>query len=491
MKGFTKFAGGFTGVHNSSPSAATYNILLVGAGGGGGSDVGGGGGGGQVIFGTATFSGAGTITITVGAGGAVAATRYGMMGGNTSVSGNISVLAGTTAVGGSGGQGRTGGGTYAGGTGYNGGGGSYDYFTSTTYSGGYAGSSTTDGGASSRGCGGGGGSGGAGGTSTSTAGGNGGLGVASSVSGSVVRYGGGGGGAQYTGGSVGTGTDGGGNAGLGGVAGTTNRGGGGGGGQSSGSSTGGTGGSGVVILSYPSYLPNVLSYSGATFANSGGIKSYTFNTSGTIAFSAISSPTVISGLVGWYDMTQLTTTQWTDKSGSGNHATISGATATSVTAGNGSTLITNCLAGTTSHTIQWPAAILPATYTLFHVTRYTGGTNSRIYTGSSGNWLSGHWGGLSGQYYHEGWLTDSTTNYYSNNWFITTDQNSLARTNGITRSTSGGSASQRLSINLCPYGEQSTFQTVECIVYNRTLTLSECSDVELYLATKYGITLNT
>jgi len=199
----------------------------------------------------------------------------------------------------------------------------------------------------------------------------------------------------------------------------------------------------------------------------------------------------ISGLVGWYDMTAVTPTQWTDKSGSGNHATISGATVNSISAGNGASLITSCLYGSSgSHTVHWPTTILPSTYTLFHVTRYQGGANSRIYTGSGNNWLSGHWGGLSGQYYHEGWLTNNTSNYYGNNWFITTDQNSLARTNGIQRGTGGGS-SARLSINLCPYGEQSFWQTVECIVYNRTLTSTEYIKVEDYLASKYGITLNT
>jgi hypothetical protein len=203
--------------------------------------------------------------------------------------------------------------------------------------------------------------------------------------------------------------------------------------------------------------------------------------------------TVLSGLIGRYDMKALTTTQWTDQSGIGNHAVISGATATTIVAGNGATLITNCLYGSsTSHSVLWPVAVLPATYTLFHVTRYTGGTNSRIYQGYSINWLSGHWGGLSGQYYHSGWITNSSTNYYANNWFITTDQNSLGRTNGITRGTGGGGSSDRLTINAgVGTGESSTWQTVECLAYNRTLTSIEYGLVESYLATKYGITLNT
>lgn len=209
--------------------------------------------------------------------------------------------------------------------------------------------------------------------------------------------------------------------------------------------------------------------------------------------STILFPLTVSGLVGFYTMGSVTATQWQDISGNGNHATISGAAIASIAAGNGATAITSCLTGTsTAHGILWPAAILPATYTLFHVTRYTGVTNARIYQGNTINWLSGHWSGLSGQYYHNGWLTNSTSNYYGNNWFITTDQNSLGRTNGITRGTAGGSASDRLSINSGgTTTEFSTWQTVECIVYNRTLSATEYAAVESYLAAKFGITLNT
>jgi len=494
MKNFTSFAGSFTGLTARAVAKKKYSVLLVGAGGAGGGDVGGGGGGGQVVTGTAIFS-TGSAVVTIGAGGASAGgTAYGLKGSNTTLTGAVTVSTSDTAIGGSGGHGRSGGGTYAGGTGYNGGGGSYDFSTSTTYSGGYAGGATVGAGTSSCGCGGGGGSGGAAPAGSGSTGGAGGAGVSNDITGASVTYGGGGGGSQFTGGSGGAGTDGGGNGnGNPGGAGTANRGGGGGGGQSAGSGTGGTGGSGFAVIAYPASLPDALFASNATFTNTGGVKRYTWSQSGAIVFKAIDSPTAVSGLIGWYDMTDVTTTQWTDKSGSGNHATISGAAVTSTSAGNGATSITSCLNGSSgSHTVLWPTAILPSTYTLFHVTRYTGGANSRIYTGTGNNWLSGHWGGGSGRFYHEGWVTpEGGPDHYGTNWFITTDQNYLARTNGITRGTAGGGATARLSINLCPYGEQSFWQTVECIVYNRTLTLAEYANVEVYLATKYGITLNT
>ena len=204
-------------------------------------------------------------------------------------------------------------------------------------------------------------------------------------------------------------------------------------------------------------------------------------------------PRQFTNLIGWYTTNSVTATEWQDLSGAGNHATLGGgATLASVAAGNGATLISQALTGTsTAHTVQWPVAILPATgYTLFHVTRYTGGTNRRIYTANV-NWLSGHWGGLSGKYHQLSWVSNSTSNDYGNNWFITKDQINNVRTNGITRGTSGGSGAGRMNINIGYPAETSTFQTVECIVYNRVLTAAEYTVIESYLATKHGITLNT
>jgi hypothetical protein len=141
--------------------------------------------------------------------------------------------------------------------------------------------------------------------------------------------------------------------------------------------------------------------------------------------------------------------------------------------------------------MEFPAGILPATYTLFHVTRYTGGSNQRIYTANSGtNWLSGHWSNLSGAAFHEGWISQPSGSLHGNNWVISTDQNSLYRSNGVTRGSSGGSASAALGINTANWsGESSTYQTAEVIVYNRTLNAGEYASVESYLATKYGITI--
>lgn len=234
---------------------------------------------------------------------------------------------------------------------------------------------------------------------------------------------------------------------------------------------------------------------------------YTFtvtitNSLGTSASSAASNSATpvaatnppVSGYVGWYTAASFVAgTRWTDLSGNGNHATTlkgspSTQTQTAGTAGN--SLSVSTVYGGTSDGITWPTAILPATYTLFHVARQTASSpRARIFDGVGVNWLSGFWNGTTGQAYHSGWLTDASSDPHGLNWFVSTDQNSLYRSAGIQRSTSvGGTASAQLSILSGVYaGEASNWAVAEVVVYNRTLTLAEIQSVETYLSSKYGL----
>lgn len=196
-------------------------------------------------------------------------------------------------------------------------------------------------------------------------------------------------------------------------------------------------------------------------------------------------PPITSGLFAWYTASSFNGTSWNDLSGNGRNATTTGVSKVS-SSGNGASKTFDTLQGNTSSMVTWPSGVLPSTYTLFHVTRYTGGTRGRIYTGSNNNWLSGFWSSKSGLAYHEGWLTQTSTDVHGNNWVISTDQNSLYRSNGVTRGSSGGSASTNLTIN---FNEQSDWQTTEAIVYNRTLSSTEYQQVEAWLSSKYGITI--
>lgn len=202
-------------------------------------------------------------------------------------------------------------------------------------------------------------------------------------------------------------------------------------------------------------------------------------------------PPVTSGMVGLYTGESWTGTQWTDLSASGNHVTTFSGTVTTSTL-NGLTTLT----GTTATTMTWPIAILPTTYTLFHVTRYNGTNFSRIFNGSisstgvNPNWLSGFWGGFSGVAHHGGWLTQSSTSVHGTNWVLSSDQNLLYRSNGVNRTTltPTGQTFARLNINTGNFGgEQSQWACACVIVYNRTLTLDEIIQVETYLNRRYNV----
>jgi len=183
-----------------------------------------------------------------------------------------------------------------------------------------------------------------------------------------------------------------------------------------------------------------------------------------------------NNLVGWYKGEAWNGTSWPDLSGNGNHCTE---------------IVPNCtikkadtyIYGGTGDGLRFPSAILPSTYTLFHVARYNGSSKRRIFDGTAGNWLSGFWGGRAGVAHHGTWLTQSaTTAFPLDQILISTDQKSLYRGNGIDLTTISVTGSvERLSINYGVTAEYSDWAVWEVIVYNRELTLAEIETVENYL----------
>ncbi len=442
-------------------------LLMAGGGGGGGggaSNNGGGGGGGGGVYTTIFTPAAQSYTLTIGAGGAGGTSGNGANGGNTQFHSSWTAVGGgggggygsAGLVGASGGgSGRDagagqGGGTNAGGEGYAGGS-SYSNSWASAGGGGGAGSTGVDGsndsGARSGGY------------------GQGGYGYPSKILGNVAYFSDGGGGAWQTSGGAapqgGAGNGGAGSSGGSGAGGgATYYGGGGGGGQFG---NGGSGYSGIIVVRYQ------------------------FTSAGFL-------PNQLSGLVGWYDAGTYDNyfLQWKDKSGSGNHATVSGRPEIVTHWGGyaGATAGFTMLHLRTTDQIVWPSGITPSSnYTLFHVARYTGsGARSRIIQGTTANWLSGFWSGLSGQAYHSGWLTDASSNYHGDNWVYSTDQAGLYRSNGVQRSTStGGNTGDRITVNAGAVGEPSDCYITEVIIYNRALSLSEIQQVETYLKGRYGL----
>jgi hypothetical protein len=201
-------------------------------------------------------------------------------------------------------------------------------------------------------------------------------------------------------------------------------------------------------------------------------------------------PTDLSGLVGWYDVSSWNgSTQWSDKSGNGNNVVLSSSWGVSSQTGNGSNKVFNALAFLYTDTATWPVGVLPSTYTLFHVARYKGDASNRILSASDVNWLSGFWANRSDVAFHNGWITDTTGQLANNYWVLSTDQNDLYRANGTNKTIAapGSPSYGRITINAGVGAENSSGYITEVIVYNRTLSSYEISQVEAYLSVLYGI----
>jgi hypothetical protein len=212
--------------------AGLCDLLVVG--GGGAATRGAGGAGGMLPL-TSAYLQAGTLTVTVGAGGTIAS--------GYAVRGLDSRLDSFYAIGGGNGTRID-----AGFIGQSGGSGAGGYYNSASAAGGTGtGGQGNNGGAATGGnaAGGGGGASAVGASVSANAGGAGGAGSANSITGSSVTYAGGGGGYGFTtAGAGGAGGGGAGTTGANGTAGSVNTGGGAGGGT-----TGSAGGSGIIIVS--------------------------------------------------------------------------------------------------------------------------------------------------------------------------------------------------------------------------------------------------
>lgn len=218
--------------------AGLCTVLNIGGGGAGG--YGGGGAGGYLEMTSTAFLNSGTLTVTVGAGGAGSSTSVESKQGVTSRLDNYYAVGGGKGVfeaTGAGGQGGSGGGAFGNGT-------ASTASLGTPGQGNSGGTNST----TAQVAPGGGGAGAVGGNTSGTTAGAGGAGTASSITGSSVTRAGGGGGASYVG-SGGAGGSGGGGAGAGssgnGTSGSVNTGSGGG---ASYAATAGSGGSGIIIV---------------------------------------------------------------------------------------------------------------------------------------------------------------------------------------------------------------------------------------------------
>jgi len=485
---------GVSGIYNGGTNTTYWNvpakvsnisIVAIGAGGGGGSPAGPwAAGGGGLAYGSIQVVPGSNITIVYGNGGGnyLSGGTFNHGPGGAS---SVSYLGSTIVIGYGGGDISSSSGTSAGGS-YS----TTGVDSSQPYGGGSGGAGY--GGITGNGTGGGGGAGGYSGT--------GGAGGANAT-GSAGSGGGGGGGYQSSGGGVGylgAGSSGGAqsSAGSGGNGGS----GGGQGGLSPsyvGGSFGGGGGGSYMYLnpysSYPQY-----GGPGAVRIVWGQNRRYpdTANVADVTAITWPNSPRDLANIVAWYDEQSFDDRRqvWYDRLGNTSiSATTVNCSLVSLSGGNGAnTNLVSAISGSTSSSITWPTGLVSNTYTIFHVTRYSGSNKQRIYSTTGGqDWASGHINGAAGQFKHGSLLTgsDGVTDYYGTNWFLTTDQLNLGRTNGVTRGTGSGITTYPATLAINKYStEKSDFQTVCLIICSGETVLGDYLALETWLRNYYGIT---
>ena len=169
-----------------------------------------------------------------------------------------------------------------------------------------------------------------------------------------------------------------------------------------------------------------------------------------------------------------------DISGNGRHAITSDNITKTTGSGNGADSSITYISGATTTTISWPTGSIPEKFTILSLTRYTAGTKGRILQSSYGNWLHGHWNGLRGVAYYEGWKTSVASTGTQTDWLCFIGKNSSINSNnilvdgegiGINTGGSGGDL-YKLSINI-GQSEKSDWALSYVVIWNRHLTDEE------------------
>jgi hypothetical protein len=142
------------------------------------------------------------------------------------------------------------------------------------------------------------------------------------------------------------------------------------------------------------------------------------------------------------------------------------------------------------------------TYTIVCAARYSGATRGRIVNSALNNWLIGHWGNSTENYYAEGWVTSaaSGTGTSDTNWRIqAATGNSTTDTwanyvNGVVGSSNNGGSAGPNGLAIGVYGangqynsEWSTGDFSFVLAYNRVLTATEIKQNFFAYRNRFGI----
>jgi hypothetical protein len=187
-------------------------------------------------------------------------------------------------------------------------------------------------------------------------------------------------------------------------------------------------------------------------------------------------------------------TTWTDLSGNGYNMTLTGSP--TFTSTNGGVLQFN---GSTQYGTLSSLNYSGSTFTIIAAARYSGATRGRIITSNTNNWLLGHWGSTTENYYAEGWISAVGAGANDTNWRILaatenygSDLRSLYVNNAVkvSNSTSGSAGFNGLSVGRWGGGasEYSTCEVSFIYVYNRILSTTELTQNYNALRGRFGLT---
>jgi hypothetical protein len=107
------------------------------------------------------------------------------------------------------------------------------------------------------------------------------------------------------------------------------------------------------------------------------------------------------------------------------------AVATATASGNGAANAVAYISGSTTTKMLWPESSIPYKFTVCSVTRYTGGTKTRILNCQSSptqslNWAHGHYYGRRGAAYYYGDKTSTTSAGVVDDWLVMCGTNDYA-----------------------------------------------------------------
>lgn len=230
------------------------------------------------------------------------------------------------------------------------------------------------------------------------------------------------------------------------------------------------------------------------------IGGYVFNSS--MASNQVANQIITKDLVLYLDAGNINSypgsgTTWTDLSGNGNNGTLVNGAYFSTDFGG----VMN-FDGVNDYIDISSPNMTSTNYTVFGAARYTtidapiyptGYEAGRIISAKNNNWLLGHWGGYTGNYYAEGWVSGVAQGTSDTNWKLLAGTGNISSdayeiyvngssTNGSTNSNgSQGPNGFRLG-SYVGGSEFANGQIGILLVYNRVLSQSEI--IQIYNTTK-------